>query len=64
MDNFRNVWYSDLFDRSIYAKWKEAGAKEFSDRLREKTLKAMEHRTEPLSPEIIGELDKMQKHWK
>jgi trimethylamine--corrinoid protein Co-methyltransferase len=64
MDNFRDVWYSDLFDRSIYAKWKAAGSKEFSDRLREKTLKAMEHRTEPLSPEIINELDKMQKHWK
>lgn len=64
MDNFRNVWYSDLFDRSIFAKWKAAGSKDFSDRLREKTLKAMEHQTEPLAPEIISELDKMQKHWK
>ncbi|WP_457553546.1 trimethylamine methyltransferase family protein [Desulfobacula sp.] len=64
MDNFRNVWYSDLFDRSIYSLWEKAGSKNFNDRLREKTLKAMEHRTEPLSSEIIKELDKMQKHWK
>ncbi len=64
MDNFKNVWYSDLFDRSILTVWEKTGSKTFEDRLREKTLKAMNHKTEPLSPEIVRELDQMQKHWK
>ena len=64
LENFRNIWYSDLFDRDIYDKWQEDGSKRFNDRLREKTLKAMKHQTDPLTPEIIDELDKMQKHWK
>ena len=64
MENFRSIWYSDLFDREIYDKWQEDGAKRFSDRLREKTLEAMQHQTEPLAPEIIDELDKMQRRWK
>jgi len=64
MENFRNIWYSDLFDREMYDTWQERGAKRFSDRLREKTLEAMQHQTEPLAPEMVDELDKMQKHWK
>ncbi|NNL43495.1 MAG: hypothetical protein HKO79_13490, partial [Desulfobacterales bacterium] len=64
MENFRNIWYSDLFDRKMYHKWQEDGSKRFSDRLREKTLEAMQHQTDPLSLEVIDELDKMQKHWK
>jgi len=64
MENFRNIWYSDLFDRDMYDKWQEDGSKQFDDRLREKTLAAMKHQTVPLAPEILDELDKMQKHWK
>ena len=64
LENFRDIWYSDLFDRSIYNKWREGGSKRFNDRLREKTLKAMKHQTDLLAPEIIEELDKMQRHWK
>ena len=64
MENFKNVWYSDLFDRSILKTWEAAGSKTFEDRLREKTLKAMEHETAPLAPEIVREFDRMQKHWK
>ena len=29
-----------------------------------KTLEAMQHQTDPLAPEMMDELDKMQKHWK
>jgi trimethylamine--corrinoid protein Co-methyltransferase len=64
MQNFRNIWYSDLFDRKMYDKWQKDGSKKFSDRLREKTVAAMQHQTDPLPPDIIDELDKMQKHWK
>jgi len=48
----------------MYDKWQEDGSKRFSDRLREKTLEAMQHQTDPLAPEMMDELDKMQKHWK
>ena len=64
MDNFKEVWYSDLFDRTILEVWEAKGSKTFEDRLREKTLKAMAHETEPLPPEIVREFDQMQKHWK
>jgi trimethylamine--corrinoid protein Co-methyltransferase len=61
--HFRQVWYSDLFDRSIHAQWLEQGAKRFEERLREKTKKVMEHEPAPLPPEVIKELDRMAKHW-
>ncbi len=64
MQHFKNVWYSDLFDRTIFKTWEAAGSKTFEDRLREKTLKAMAHETEPLAPEIVREFDRMQQHWK
>jgi len=61
--HFRQVWYSDLFDRTIHAQWLEKGAKRFEERLREKTMKVMEHEPAPLPPEVIKELDRMAKHW-
>ncbi len=63
MRHFRKVWYPELFDRTIYDDWQKQGAKRFEERLREKTLKVMDHRPVPLLPEIIKELDKMEKHW-
>jgi trimethylamine--corrinoid protein Co-methyltransferase len=63
-EHFRDVWYSQLFDRSIYAQWVEQGAKRFEERLREQTQKAMEHEPAPLPSEVLGELDQMAKHWK
>jgi trimethylamine--corrinoid protein Co-methyltransferase len=64
IENFKTVWYSDLFDRSIYDDWQAQGAQLFEERLREKTLAAMAHEPTPLEPAIIKELDKMQGHWK
>lgn len=63
MDHFREVWYSKLFDRTIYDVWQKQGAKKFEDRLREKTLEVMDHKPVALAPEIIKELDLMAKHW-
>jgi trimethylamine:corrinoid methyltransferase-like protein len=57
------VWYSNLFDRTIYDVWQAEGAKRFEERLQEKTLEVMNHQPEALSPEIIKELDQMAKHW-
>jgi trimethylamine--corrinoid protein Co-methyltransferase len=62
--HFRDVWYSRLFDRSIHARWIEGGAKDFEERLRDQTLKAMGHQPAPLPAEVIKEMDRMAQHWK
>ena len=64
LDHFKEIRYSELFDRSIYGVWEKAGAKRFEQRLQEMTLEAMKHRPEPLDDNIVKELDKMQASWK
>jgi trimethylamine--corrinoid protein Co-methyltransferase len=64
MTHFRKVWYSTLFDRSVYDQWKEAGGKRFEERLRELTIEAMNHQPAPLAADVTAELDRMQAHWK
>ncbi len=64
LNHFKDVWYSDLFDRSIYQKWLADGAKDFEQRLCEKTLATMEHQAAPLSEGVLQELDRMAQHWK
>lgn len=64
LENFHDFRYSQLFDRSIYAAWKVAGAHTFEDRLREMTRKAMAHQPEPLPPDVVSELHRMQASWK
>jgi len=64
LDHFKEVRYSDLFDRKVLNKWEKEGTKKMEQRLQELTLKFMEHRPAPLSDEIIAELDKMQASWK
>ncbi len=61
---FREVWYSNLFDRSNYESWLEQGGRRFGERLREQTLLQMEHRPRPLSKEALKELHKLTKHWR
>ena len=61
---FRDVWYSDLFDRSNYESWLEQGGRRFDERLREQTLLKMEHQPEPMPSEIIQELDQLAKYWR
>ncbi|MGD2187443.1 MAG: trimethylamine methyltransferase family protein [Desulfobacterales bacterium] len=64
MEHFREVWYSKLFDRSVYDQWKEMGAKRFDERLRDLTREAMAHQPASLPSDVIKELDRMQAHWK
>jgi trimethylamine--corrinoid protein Co-methyltransferase len=63
LKHFREVWYSGLFDRSIYDVWLGQGGKHFSERLREQTLEVMKHQPKPLPSEVIRELDRMAQHW-
>lgn len=61
--HFRNVWYSNLFDRNVYDVWLEQGARRFEEQLREQTLKLMDYQPTELPAEVIQELDRMAKHW-
>ena len=63
MEHFRDVWYSDLFDRKIYDVWLEEGGVKFDQRLRAKTETMMNHQPESLPKDVLIELDVMQKHW-
>jgi trimethylamine--corrinoid protein Co-methyltransferase len=63
LKHFRNVWYSDLFDRSIYDQWLAKGGKQFEERLRQQTQQAMEHQPAPLPGDVVRELARMEKHW-
>ena len=61
---FRDVWYSDLFDRSNYESWLEQGGRRFDERLREQTLLKMEHQPKPMPPETVQALDQLVKNWR
>ena len=63
MRHFKDVWYSDLFDRTIYQTWLEKGARQFATRLREKTEKMMNHQPAPLPQDVLDELERMAQHW-
>jgi trimethylamine--corrinoid protein Co-methyltransferase len=64
MAHFRDVWYSELFDRTIYDVWQEQGEKRFEERLRDMTLSVMEHTPAALPTEILKEMEQMAKLWK
>ncbi len=61
--HFRNVWYSSLFDRTIYEQWFDQGSKQFTERLRQQTMTAVRHQPEPLPADVIKELNQMEKYW-
>jgi trimethylamine--corrinoid protein Co-methyltransferase len=63
MQHFKDIWYSDLFDRTINDVWLEQGGKKFEQRLQEKTATLMEHQPEPLPQDVLKELETMQQHW-
>lgn len=63
LTHFREVWYSHLFDRTVYDVWLQRGGRRFEERLREQTLQVMEHQPRQLPEEIARELDQMADHW-
>jgi len=62
-EHFREVWYSNLFDRSNYASWLENGGKQFAERLSEQTLDKMQEAPRILPEETQKELDRLAQHW-
>jgi trimethylamine--corrinoid protein Co-methyltransferase len=63
-EHFRDVWYSQLFDRTINDQWLEQGAVQFAGRLREQVRMVMEYKPSPLPEDVMGELNTMAKYWK
>ena len=63
LEHFREVWYSDLFDRSVHEVWLSQGGKRFQQRLREKTESLMRHQPEPLPEDVLREMECMAEHW-
>ena len=61
---FREVWYSNLFDRSNYQSWLEQGGRRFEERLREMSQLKMDHQPRPLAEEVSRELAKLAKNWR
>jgi trimethylamine--corrinoid protein Co-methyltransferase len=64
IENFRQVWYSNLFDRSNYIAWLEQGGMRFEERLRQQTLEKMEHEARILPEATRKELERLAEHWR
>jgi len=62
--HFRDVWYSNVFDRTIYTAWLAEDGRRFEQRLRDHTAELMQHRPAPLPDATLAELEKMARHWK
>jgi len=61
--HFKDVWYSDLFDRTVLDEWRAQGERQFAERLRERTKEAIEHEPVSLPDDVLAEMDKMAEHW-
>lgn len=63
IEHFKEVWYSNLFDRSNYATWLENGGLRFEERLRLQTLEKMEYEPRLIPEAIRQELDRLAENW-
>jgi trimethylamine--corrinoid protein Co-methyltransferase len=63
MQHFKQIKYSELFERMMFDKWQSSGAKQFEQRLQELTLKKLEHTPMSLDKETLRNLDEMQAGW-
>jgi trimethylamine---corrinoid protein Co-methyltransferase len=60
LDNFRNRWYPNLFDRSSYDGWKAKGGKSLGERAVEEVDRILEeHKPEPLPKDIAKAIRKV-----
>jgi trimethylamine--corrinoid protein Co-methyltransferase len=62
--HFRENWFPTLMSRQNYAAWAAAGSLSLGDRANEHVRQILEeHQPQPLEPEVVAELDKMEEHW-
>jgi len=64
VQNFRGNWFPTLMNRRSYEQWAAAGGQSLADRTNERVRQILrEHQPEPLPPEVVAELDKMEETW-
>lgn len=62
--NFRQNWFPAMINRRQYEQWAEAGSLSLGDKANVQVRHILtEHQPPPLPPDIVTELDKMEKSW-
>jgi trimethylamine--corrinoid protein Co-methyltransferase len=62
--HFRENWFPTLLNRHNYEQWSARGGLSLGDRANERVRHILrEHQPEPLAPEVVAELDKMEECW-
>jgi trimethylamine--corrinoid protein Co-methyltransferase len=62
--HFRENWFPGLANRDNHEQWMAAGGLSLGDKANQRVLHILEeHKPKPLSPEIVAELDAMEKSW-
>jgi trimethylamine--corrinoid protein Co-methyltransferase len=62
--HFRENWFPELMNRGNYDQWTAAGGLSLGGRANARVRRILrEHQPEPLSSEVVAELDKMEEHW-
>lgn len=63
--HFKQIWYPEIFDRTTLAGWERMGGYlQIKERLRKRTRQIIEkHQPQPLSPDVVKELDRMAARW-
>lgn len=60
--HFKETWYPDLFERGIYADWKQKGGKSLGERAAEWVTKILDgHKPDPLPDDILARLHEVVK---
>lgn len=62
--HFRENWFPKLMSRQDHDQWAAAGSLSLADRANQRVCQILrEHEPEPLAPEVVAELDRMEQHW-
>jgi trimethylamine--corrinoid protein Co-methyltransferase len=62
--HFRENWFPKLLSRRNYEQWEAAGGLLLGDKANERVREILrEHQPRPLAPEVVAELDEMEKSW-
>jgi trimethylamine--corrinoid protein Co-methyltransferase len=62
--HFRKNWFPKLMNRGNYDQWMAAGGLSLGDRANRRVRQLLhEHRPDPLPPEVVAELDKLEEQW-
>lgn len=62
--HFRQNWFPKLMSRGNYDRWTAAGGRSMGDKANQHVRQILrEHEPEPLPPEVVSELEKLEDHW-